>query len=138
MKRKGGSEHDPCSDHRCTDVSWYSRDHGLCRLKASALTVWMGSAAPVGPFLTIHQKQIFTCFTEDVPPRTISTFRFGTPNSSARKAQIAAFAFPFSGAAVTFTFSDPSGCSPTISFRELLGTTFNARSRTPLDRSSAK
>ena len=83
------------------------------------------------PLLTIHQKRIFTCFTEDVSPRTISTFRFGTPNSSARNSQIAAFAFPFSGAAVIFTFSDPSSSTPTISFRELFGITFNIKSRFP-------
>ena len=44
---------------------------------------------------------------------------------------MAAFALPFSGAVVIFSFKEPSSCNPTISLRELFGITFNVSVSVP-------
>ena len=77
------------------------------------------------------ERRTVTCLLGEVSPRTISTFRFGTPKKSARNSQMAALALPFSGAAVIFTFNVPSSSTPTISLRELLGITFSVKVRLP-------
>ena len=68
----------------------------------------------------------------------IATLRFVTANSPARNSQMAAFALPFSGAAVILILREPSGSRPTTSFFELFGITFNVSSNLPFVRRSAQ